>query len=78
LSDFELTVAYKGKQETYTGQLLAFGYSYKIIILIGDTPVTFEPDEERNFRAIVPPEQVHQTDPNLLQLLAEEIELNLK
>jgi hypothetical protein len=74
MSDFEITV--EGKE--YKGELIAYGYSYKIVFLINDIPVSFEPDEERNFRAIVPVELSDNIKPELLKSIVEELEFNLK
>lgn len=62
MSDFELEV--DGKK--YYGQLLTFGFSYKIVMIIDDIAVTFEPDEERNFRAIVSADQINKVKPEKL------------
>jgi hypothetical protein len=74
MSDFELSV--EGK--SYKGELNTFGYSYRIVVTIDDIPVTFEPDEERNFRAIVQPDQIDKVDSELLKAITKEIEANLK
>lgn len=67
---FELPVTYKGEELLLPASLITYGYSYKIEIDIFGEPVYFEPDEEKNFRAVVqeggPP-----IDKALLQLVAE-------
>jgi hypothetical protein len=74
MEGFEITV----NGITYTGELLAYGYSYKIVMLINDVPVSFEPDEERNFRAIVPLTEMDKIDKQLLAAIGEELEKSLK
>jgi hypothetical protein len=74
MEDFTITI--DGKE--YNGDLIIFGYSYKIVVSIDDIPVTFEPDEERNFRALVPPDQVNKINARLLKSIAEELEVILK
>jgi hypothetical protein len=74
MSDFEITI--EGKE--YKGELITFGYSYKIVFIINDVQVAFEPDEERNFRAIVPIEETDKIKPELLKSIVEELEFNLK
>lgn len=56
---FELPVQYKGEELSFPGRLLKFGYSYKIELNIGGTMLLFEPDEQRNFRALVAPEEMN-------------------
>ena len=50
---FTLEVTYKGQQREFEAELRTFGYTYKIVIQVNDTEVIFEPDEERNYRAIL-------------------------
>jgi hypothetical protein len=52
-SDFELPVTYKNKEIVLTGKLVQMGYTYKIFITVDEQEIIFEPDEERNLRAIV-------------------------
>jgi hypothetical protein len=74
MTEFNITI----EEKEYSGQLITFGYSYKIIMLIDDIPVSFEPDEERNFRAVVPAEQVNKISTRLLKSIAEELDAVLK
>ena len=50
---FELTVLYKEKEIVFPVKLLNYGYSYKLEVEIDKTKVLFEPDEERNWRALI-------------------------
>ena len=52
---FELPVQYKGKEIIFTGRLATMGYTYKIIILVNEQEIIYEPDEEQNLRAIIDP-----------------------
>lgn len=65
-------------EKQYEGSFVSFGHGYKIVVFIGDIPVTFEPDEERNFHAIVPPGEAGNIDAGLLKKIAEELEINLE
>ena len=56
-ADFVLTVIHKGQKTDYVARLLLQGYTYKIIVAIGDTEVCFEPDEEGSFRVVKMPDQ---------------------
>ena len=53
MTEFELPVNYNGKELLFPANLLQFGYSYKIEVVINGTKVSFERDEERNWRALV-------------------------
>jgi hypothetical protein len=76
--DFTLTIVYKNQEREYQARLLQQGYTYKIIVLIEDLEVYFEPDEERNFRVVSMPGQdekkLEKIDKQLLQALKEKIE----
>jgi hypothetical protein len=74
MEDFTITI----DEKEYKGQLITFGYSYKIVVSIGDIPVTFEPDEERNFRALVRPDDVNKIDARLLRSIADELVVILR
>lgn len=71
---FDLPVWYKEKEIMLPAELQAWSTSHRIIVYIGDFPFTFEPDEERNYRAVVPIEdraKAEKVDQELLQVVAE-------
>ena len=49
---FDLPVIVNGQEVLMPGILEQFGYSYRLVITIDSVDVCFEPDEERNFRAL--------------------------
>lgn len=70
---FEISVPYKNSEVMVPVRLLPQGFSYKIEAMVNGTVVWFEPDEERNFRALLPPdgdENVNLPDGALLQAIA--------
>ena len=73
---FELPVTYKGKELLFPAELLQLGYTYKIQVDIYGQIVFFEPDEERNFRAMLDPaeEGAKPVDTALLQAIIDAIE----
>ena len=74
---FTLTVPYKGKQHEFETELLVTGYTYKFRILINDTEVFFERDDEGNFRALAPnaeAKQLQSLDAGLMQAIAHQLE----
>lgn len=50
---FELPVSYNGNDLLFPAKLLKYGYTVKLEITVDDTKVIFEPDEERNWRAVI-------------------------
>jgi hypothetical protein len=52
---FELPVFYNNKEMLLPAQLHQYGYSFKIEVDVNGTPVFFERDEDRNWRAIIDP-----------------------
>ncbi len=70
---FDITVPYKNGEALVPVKLLPQGYTYKIEALVNGMVVWFEPDEERNFRAVLPPEgdgNASPPDGALLQAIA--------
>lgn len=78
---FELPVIFNNKELFFPIRLLNYGTSYKLEVDIHGTKVLFEPDEERNWRALISNEDVQankKIDTDLLQVIALSIEENLK
>jgi hypothetical protein len=78
---FELPVFYKGKELLFPARLLQLGYTHRFVVDVYGQEVFFEPDEERNYRALVEPEQLEgnkKIDVELLKTIAERIEAVLK
>jgi hypothetical protein len=79
--EFDIPVTYNNQQLNFPARLLAYGYSYKIEVDLKGTKVLFEPDEERNWRALVAYEEVQANknmDRELLKAVAASIEEILK
>ena len=73
---FTLPIVHNGKEYSFEGELISTGYTYKIRIDISGQIITYEPDEERNFRAIVENadhDSVNKIDTGLLQAISEEL-----
>ena len=75
---FEITAYYKNREIPFEAKLLRFGFSYKIQVIVEGQKILFEPDEERNYRAVIdtsiesaPGKEV---DKDLLKAIAETIE----
>jgi hypothetical protein len=74
---FELLVTYNNKELHFPARLLQYGYTAKLEVDIERTKVLFEPDEERNWRAVISYEDVQankKLNAKLLKAIAESIE----
>lgn len=71
---FELPVWYKEKEWMLPAELQSWSTSHRIIVYIEDFLFIFEPDEERNYRAVISVEnraKAEKIDRELLQAVAE-------
>jgi hypothetical protein len=74
---FYLTVNYRNKEIEFPAQFLRTGYSYRIQVDVYGTIISFEADEERNWRAIAEgehPLQNKNINAELLQAIAHSLE----
>jgi len=74
---FELPVQYKGQEFMLKASLSVIGYTHKFMVEVDGEEVIFEPDEERNYRAVVPYDDIGKTkdmDLELLKSIADAIE----
>ena len=79
--DLEVPVTYKNQELIFNTKFIQFGYSYKFEVDVNGILVFFEPDEERNFRAIIDPtidHGNHNIDKELIRLIAETLVEMLK
>lgn len=77
---FDLPVTYKKKELYFPARLLLLGYTHKFEVQVNGQTVLFEPDEERNYRAVVDPEQLEKSklDVDLLKSIAGTLETIVK
>jgi hypothetical protein len=69
---FELPVEYNGNEFLFPAELLPMGFTHKIKVTVEGTEILFEPDEERNYRAMITDlEKFNQS--NIDRLLLQEI-----
>ena len=57
--------------------LIVTGYTYKFCVDVNGQNIIFEPDEERNYRAVIPYDDINNhknIDKELLQVIGEAIE----
>lgn len=73
---FLLPVHFNNQDYEFPAKLLQYGYSIKLEVEIEGQTVQFEPDEERNWRAVIPYDEIPTARPlntGLLQAVAEAI-----
>ena len=74
---FTIDVTYKEEQLSFEVTLSSTGYTHSFHVLINGIEVTYEPDEERNYRAMVNPEKINELkekDKELIQLVVESLD----
>lgn len=74
---FEIPVTYKDNEYHFPATLLNYGYTIKLEVDVENTKVLFEPDEERNWRALISLEDIQSNkklDAELLKAIAISIE----
>ena len=49
---FQLPVSFKGEEKSFYGRLVTFAYDYKFFVNVDGQEIIFEPDNERNLRAL--------------------------
>jgi hypothetical protein len=76
---FELPVLYKKQEIFFPAELQQTGYSHRFRVEVYGQDVFFEPDEERNYRAVMDPEEITKDiSVELLQAIANTIESLVK
>ena len=66
---FDLPVNYKGEGLLFTARLVQIGYNHRFLVDIYGQEVAFEPDEERNYRAIVDSSLIDQSKKINIEML---------
>ena len=74
---FKIPVTYRGEELSFPAKFLMSGYTHKIQVEVDEQLIMFEPDEERNYRAILNAAQLEKgakIDVPLLQAIAAVLE----
>jgi len=53
MDEFEIPITHKGVDTQYFAKVLQLGYTYKIQVDVDGILILFEPDESRQFRAVL-------------------------
>ena len=71
--EFEIPIRYKGQEYSFKASLLLYHTTHKFEVYIEDHKVIFEPDEEKNYRAVMEPSLIENSkkiDVELLQAIS--------
>lgn len=74
---FSIDIALNGKEYSFEARLIASGYFLKIHVAIDGIDVVYEPDEERNYRALISEidkSKVNATTASLITAVGEKID----
>ena len=69
--EFELPVKYKGEEQMLNAKLIVTGYKHKFCVDVNGQNIIFEPDEERNYRAVINYDDIGKNNPVDIELLKE-------
>jgi hypothetical protein len=69
--EFELPVKYKGEELMFNAKLIVTGYTHKFSVDVNGQIIIFEPDEERNYRAIIDYDDIGKNKPVDIELLKQ-------
>ena len=73
---FKIDIVYQGDVVEFEVRLVSAGYLHKFYVTVCKEEVIFEPDEERNYRAIVIEDSIKDLtdkDNEIIRLIAEKL-----
>jgi hypothetical protein len=74
---FSITLGYRGREYSFEARLVTVGYTHKFLVMINGIEVIYEPDEERNYRALlneVDQAKVRDVDRELIKVVGDKIQ----
>ncbi len=75
--DIIINIRFKNEEFNFDARLVTAGYTHKFVVMINGLEVIYEPDEERNYRAIINTanaESISDLDKVLIKLVGEKIQ----
>lgn len=72
--NFDLPVTYKGEEREYKARAVTYGYTYRFYILVDDTELVFEKDDEQQFRVLQEHPAATPPDPALLSAIIDSLQ----
>ena len=77
--EMEIPVTYRGKEHLFSFHMVRMGYTYKIFVQMDKHQIIFEPDEERNLRAVTDSDLIRSSvDIGLIKAIGEALENSLR
>ena len=73
---FTIPITYELKEYNFPAELIPYGFSYKIDVDVFGKFISFERDEEQNFRAVIKPDDLQEagmTDKAILAAIANQL-----
>ena len=73
---FDLPVRYGGLERDFSSRLIVQGYTHKFVIMVEETEVVYERDEEGCYRALLAHPEAAKgklPEPGLLQVIGEKL-----
>jgi len=70
MDELVLPLAYGGEDMELPLKMYAYGYTFRVEVMIGETAVIFEPDEEGSYRALG---EMGTVPVDLLKIIVEEL-----
>ena len=68
---FTISVIHNNQIKEFEAKFKLFGHTHRITVPVDETIIIFEPDEERNYRAVLPLGEINsKVDSHLLQAIA--------
>ncbi|WP_127125055.1 hypothetical protein [Pseudoflavitalea rhizosphaerae] len=77
MSEIEIPVTWKGKELSFPARLQQTGYTHRILVDVDGVEIVLEPDEEKNYRAmLVDPDHpdAKRLDAGLIAAIVEVVE----
>jgi hypothetical protein len=71
---FEIPVTYKGKEHSFPARIIKYFYIYRLEVDVNGDKILLEPDEQRNYRAIIEEHHHGKIDVQLVQEIIKVIE----
>jgi len=75
---FSIMVICQGQEYSFEARLATMGYTHKFYVMINGMEVIYEPDEERNYRAIlndIGQGTIKDSDIEIIKAVGDKIEL---
>jgi len=72
---FSISISFNNKEIELEGEFRQLGFSYHLVVFVDGTEIIFEPDEERNLRAVIRDNEGKSRPPSreLIKVIADKL-----